>query len=316
MECVLKENEDLVRDFESDFMSRGRTRQTALTYSIVLRQFERFLADKHGSSVPLQAVVRRDLVDYLTSLRNRQLTYGSLQRHFIVLSVFYQHLIDEGILSESHVPFVRRKYLKVYKNGGETAIRRLLTVLEVKKLLASIINIRDQLIILMLAKTGIREKELVALDISSIDLEHDIITLKPTPKRSNRTVFIDPELKTLLKTYLKYNRSDARPDDPLFLSRYGTRLTGQAVLAMVKMQAARIQLHNPEIADPTKHIGVHNFRHFFTTVMWRNGTGLPREYIKWLRGDKLRKEAMDIYLHMDQEDIRRRYLEVVPQLLS
>jgi site-specific recombinase XerD len=265
---------DLIKEFESDFKSRGRTPETTLTYVTVLRAFEKFL---NGKS--LVAIDRRDLKAYLDSLRERDLSYQTLQRQFIVLNKFYEHLADEDYIEENPVPFVRRKYLSEYKNGGDPNVRRLLTVDEVRKLLANIINIRDQLIVLMLAKTGIRERELVSIDVNDIDFDRD-----------NNT-------------------------RPLFLSRYGTRLSPEAVLAMVKMHAARCGLHNPEIKDPSKHVGVHNFRHFFTTVMWKNGTGLPREYIKWLRGDKLGKEAMDIYLHLDQEDIRRKYLEVAPKLL-
>jgi integrase/recombinase XerC len=297
---------DLIKEFESDFKSRGRTPETTLTYVTVLRAFEKFL---NGKS--LVAIDRRDLKAYLDSLRERDLSYQTLQRQFIVLNKFYEHLADEDYIEENPVPFVRRKYLSEYKNGGDPNVRRLLTVDEVRKLLANIINIRDQLIVLMLAKTGIRERELVSIDVNDIDFDRDIITLKRQKKRSNRTVFIDPELRSLLKLYLR-NHNNTRP---LFLSRYGTRLSPEAVLAMVKMHAARCGLHNPEIKDPSKHVGVHNFRHFFTTVMWKNGTGLPREYIKWLRGDKLGKEAMDIYLHLDQEDIRRKYLEVAPKLL-
>ncbi len=41
--------------------------------------------------------------------------------------------------------------------------------------------------------------------------------------------------------------------------------------------------------------------------------GAPREYVKKLRGDR-RREAVDIYNHIDREELRKRYLVCVPKL--
>jgi hypothetical protein len=40
---------------------------------------------------------------------------------------------------------------------------------------------------------------------------------------------------------------------------------------------------------------------------------MQREYVQWLRGDAI-KEAVDIYYHIDPEDVRRSYLAHIPQL--
>ena len=50
---------------------------------------------------------------------------------------------------------------------------------------------------------------------------------------------------------------------------------------------------------------------WFVTHLFRAGTSL--EYIRWLRGDAI-KEAVDIYFHVDPEDVRRAYLACIPQL--
>ncbi|MBI5146977.1 MAG: tyrosine-type recombinase/integrase [Thaumarchaeota archaeon] len=46
----------------------------------------------------------------------------------------------------------------------------------------------------------------------------------------------------------------------------------------------------------------HNFRHWFTTHLLRNG--MPREYVKELRGDG-RRETVDIYHHIGRDDLRK-----------
>jgi len=40
---------------------------------------------------------------------------------------------------------------------------------------------------------------------------------------------------------------------------------------------------------------------------------MQREYVKELRGDR-RGEAIDIYHHIDKEDLRKMYLAYVPKL--
>ena len=40
---------------------------------------------------------------------------------------------------------------------------------------------------------------------------------------------------------------------------------------------------------------------------------MSREMIQELRGD-VRKEAIDIYYHIDEEQLRRTYLQCIPQL--
>jgi hypothetical protein len=40
---------------------------------------------------------------------------------------------------------------------------------------------------------------------------------------------------------------------------------------------------------------------------------MPREYMQFLRGDAI-KEAVDIYYHIDPDDVRKSYLAHIPQL--
>jgi len=53
----------------------------------------------------------------------------------------------------------------------------------------------------------------------------------------------------------------------------------------------------------------HCCRHWFTTHLQR--LGMPREYVKFLRGDSL-NETMNIYNHIDSEELKDRYKRHVP----
>jgi integrase/recombinase XerD len=98
----------------------------------------------------------------------------------------------------------------------------------------------------------------------------------------------------------------------LFIS-YQTfnRLSRNGAYQAVVKYAKKLGFHNSDSPRLEDHFGPHCFRHWFTTWLLRNG--MPREYVKELRGDR-RKEAIDIYHHIDQEDLRKAYLACIPKL--
>jgi integrase/recombinase XerD len=63
------------------------------------------------------------------------------------------------------VPSVRKRFIRRYEDNDEGLMRKLISVDEMTKLINSTLDIRDKAIIALLAKTGIRRKELITLDV-------------------------------------------------------------------------------------------------------------------------------------------------------
>ncbi|MEM4713800.1 MAG: site-specific integrase, partial [Candidatus Bathyarchaeia archaeon] len=197
-------------------------------------------------------------------------------------------------------------------NGFDDPERKLLSIKEMSKLVNSIMDPRDKAIAVFLAKTGIRRGELLRLDVEDINWEEYSITLKPTPKRSNRIVFFDDECALALRRWLKVREKLNPPTKALFISYQSLkRLDRNSLYTAITKYAKRLGYHNPKSPQLEDHFGPHCFRHWFTTWLLRNG--MPREYVKELRGDK-RKEAIDIYYHIDKQELRRAYLACIPKL--
>jgi integrase/recombinase XerD len=78
------------------------------------------------------------------------------------------------------------------------------------------------------------------------------------------------------------------------------------------MWAEKVGLHDPVSPRLEDHFTPHCCRHWFTTHLRR--AGMPREFIQELRGDK-RRDAIDIYDHIDMDELRRAYLAYIPKLL-
>jgi integrase/recombinase XerD len=289
-------------------MSHG----SILSYLSSIRIFSSFLS---GRSRDITQTDKSDLkayIDYL--LKERKVSYQTLESHFSALSAFYDWLVFEEELPANPVFAVRKRYLKRYK-GGEgfgSGERKLISVEEMARLVNSIISSRDRAIIVVLAKTGVRRGELVRMNMDDVDMDHLSINLKPATKRSNRMVFFDSETRRVLSDWLQTREAYARTDCPaLFITESGGRINRNHVYDIVTKHAARVGLHDPQSLKLEDRFTPHCCRHWFTTHLRRSG--MPREHIQELRGDR-RPDAMDIYYHIDPEDLRLSYLTHMPRL--
>jgi integrase/recombinase XerD len=201
------------------------------------------------------------------------------------------------------------KHIK--RDTGPDSTRQLISVRQMAELVYTTENLLERAIIITLAKSGMRRKELIAMDLEDLDVVNGTIYLKQTPKRTNRIVFIDQEAINILELYL-----EMRPDNSesaLFISngqRGDQRISRNFVYNTVTQNAQRLGFHNPDgllIEKFTPHC----CRHWFTTHLRR--AGMSREFMQAMRGDVI-KDAVDIYDHIDLEELRRDYLDKIPQL--
>ena len=121
---------------------------------------------------------------------------------FTALGAFYDFLEMEGEIQRNPVPAFRKRYLQQYKAGADRDERRCISIEEAARLIITALDSRKQAIIILLAKTGMRVHELAALDVTDVDMIKREIRLKPTPKRSNRTLFFDEEAARPLDRWL------------------------------------------------------------------------------------------------------------------
>ena len=295
--------------FRHDCELRGLSQETVNHYTWCMRHFFEFLQTQGKR---FDQVDIRTLTTYLELLRSRSARYKTVENVYAAISAFYEYQVFEGKMATNVVLPFRKRYLRRYKDGRERMERRLLSVEEMSRLVNSIIDARDRAIALVFAKTGIRRRELLNLDVGDIDWRDDSIKLKPTPKRSNRVVFFDEECAVALRKWLVYRERLAPRTQALFISYQSlTRLDRSSLYSAVTKYAEALGFHKPSSPRLEDHFGPHCFRHYFTTFLLRNG--MPREYVKELRGDS-RREAIDIYNHIDREELRKSYLACVPKL--
>jgi len=304
-------DEALIENFKHDCFIRGLSSHTIEGYMSSLKLFSLFLKE---NKYTLLSVDRQILNQYIEHLRKRDIAIKTLKNRFSAFSSFYDYAVYEKYIKTNIVQNIRKRYISCYKSDNVHGDRRkIISVKDMSMFIDSIFDIRDKTIALFLAKTGIRRTELLNIDIDDIDLEKMRILLKPTHKRSNRVVFFDRETLSVFKRWLEIRSlSIENGCKALFISyNTGNRINRSGVYKCFINWAEKCGLHNPSSNKISDHFTPHCCRHWFTTHLRR--AGMSREFIMELRGDRIH-DAVDVYNHIDQEELRKSYLAHIPQL--
>jgi integrase/recombinase XerD len=296
-------NEELIKQFGIDCNSRNFSKKTCKTYILSAKAF----ADRLEGQSLLQ-IDSDDLIDYINYLRrDKQLKEKSIDTTFCAISALYD-FFDYRNLTSNPCRKIRQRYLHQYKEDQER--RKIISIQEASALVNKIISSRDRAMVLLLLKTGIRIAEMISLDISDIDWKEQSIELKPTHKRTNRTVFFDNETKNILTRWMMSRETWNSNDPALFLGKHG-RVKVNMVEKMFQKYATMAGLHNQASKRLKDRLSPHCCRHWFTTVLMEAGMRL--EDVQVLRGDKLRG-AIGPYYHPNMKKLQQSYLAHMPIL--
>ena len=308
---ILKSSDEdkIIKDYFEDCSLKGMAKGTMVSYRSCIKIYIQFLRTRDINLLMINKEILKDFISYLKKKRN--LKYKTLSYYFSALSSLYEYLKFEEILNDNPVLLIRKRYITRYKETERDNRRKCPTNDEMSAFINSIFYCRDKAIAILLAKTGISREELIMLDVDEINWEELSIRLKPTAKRCDRTVYFDDECAQILKDWIRVRNELVYETQALFLNQRGGRLRRNGVYTAITKWAEKVGLHNPNSSKIEDHFSPHCFRHWFTTVLIRGG--MRREYVKELRGDS-RKDAVDIYNHIDQEELRRSYLACMPCL--
>lgn len=311
MERMSKDQSELIEEFLEDCKLRGIGSDSIIRYKSTVLIFYNFLEKHNRNFLNVDKEILKAFVGHLRL--DKKLKHKTLENYFSALSTFYEYLVYEGLVPNNLILPIRKRYLYAYKKEAEDNGRRQCpSIEEIAGFINAVPNIRDKAIMILLAKTGIRRGELLRVEIDDINWKNLSITLKPVPKRSNRIVFFDDECAKILKAWLNMREKLVSSDcKALLINNDGLPLNRNGLYNIVVKWATRYGLHDPKSQKLEERFSPHCLRHWFTTQLLRKG--MDREFVKELRGDA-RKDAIDIYNHIDLEELRKAYLVCIPAL--
>ena len=228
----------------------------------------------------------------------------SIVRKLTALRTFYNFLVQEGWFKSSPVPSARSFPVKVEKKLpsflGKKEAERLLDAPDDD----TPTGLRDRAILEILYASGVRLAEIEGMNLGDVHRERREILVRGKGNKERWTLYGEPA-SAALDDYL----SDGRPhlagavsgDEPLFVNRYGNRLSRRSIEKVVSRYAARAGLK--------EGIHTHTLRHTFASHMLEGDADL--RVIQDLLGHSS-VSTTQIYTHITKQEARRAYLDFHP----
>lgn len=266
---------EMRRRMEEELKLRGCSARTSKTY---LHWVSRFAAHYRRPPEKLGAEeVRVYLLDLIEVQRRSRPT---VIQALCALKFFYCHVLHRPFELEAlHLPRRGRK------------LPRVLSEPEVRRLLESTTDLKEQTILMTLYSTGMRLSELIHLQVKDIDSTKMQIRIRQGKGAKDRNVLLSQTLLEVLRRYFRRYR----PVSWLF---YGPTQqqphTEQSIQRMVRRLSNRAGLR--------PGVTTHTLRHSFATHLLEHGTELP--YIQELLGHKSIKTTM-LYARVSPQALRR-----------
>jgi site-specific recombinase XerD len=151
---------------------------------------------------------------------------------------------------------------------------------------------RDHAMFALTIQTGLRISELIALDRQDITLATGANVHTIGKGRKARRTPLTPPIKTILKNWLRQQAT--APDDPLFPTRTGTRLSRDAIERRLAIHLTTAATQCPSLAS--KQITMHTLRHTAAMRLLLAGNDITVIAL-WLGHEQI--TTTQIYLHAD-----------------
>ena len=151
---------------------------------------------------------------------------------------------------------------------------------------------RDHALLMLAIQTGLRASELTALNVADVQLASAAHVTCEGKGRKQRITPLTRTTAAVLRVWLAERAG--HPDDPLFPTIRGRRLTRDALERRLALHVAHATIEQPSLKE--KSVTLHTLRH--TAAMQLLHAGIDSTVIAlWLGHERV--ETTQIYLHAD-----------------
>ena len=255
-------------DFLRHLRERNSSPHTIKAYSGDLDIFSSYMGPRDWSKIDHVAIR-----GFLSHLYDKGLSKTSVARALAAVRSLYRWLAQEGVVEQNPAKLVSTPRLPK-KLPRVPTIEEMNTMLDAKMPEVASFPERDRLMFELLYGCGIRNSELVGINLEDISLSNEAILIRGKGKKE-RYVPFGGSAAAALSAYLPWRHrllatlkkpSIFRGSPPLLVNQRGGRLTTRSVGRIIKQIAIAKGL-SPEVHP-------HTLRHAFGTHMLEEGADL------------------------------------------
>ena len=275
-------------------VEKGLSSNTVSAYRRDLIKFNVFAQKR---KLPLEAVSRDDLVDFLASLYRLKLESRTVARHLVTLRNFFRFAQIQELITTD--PSINLESPKIRRS-----LPGYLRLEEVERLLeqpdsTTALGLRDRAMLEVLYSTGLRVSELIGLRVSDLDSKVGCVRCIGKGDKE-RIVPVGRKALLMVEKYLR----DARPkllgklrgSPTLFVNRRGVSLSRVGVWKIFSGYGKRAGLR----VSLTPHM----LRHSFATHLLERGADLRSVQLMLGHADI---STTQIYTHVVEERLKQIY---------
>jgi integrase/recombinase XerC len=256
--------EKAVAQFLRSLQERNASPHTIKAYRTDLAQFADYVGPQSWRDID-HVLIR----GYLSSLYQRGLSKTSVARALAALRSLYKWLAQEGEVEQNPAVLVATPRLPK-KLPRVPTIEEVNTVLDAAMPECSAFTERDQVILELLYGCGIRNSELIGINVDDIRWSNELILVRGKGRKERFVPFGD-SAKAAVQAYLPARQrvlgeTKRTTERALLINLRGTRLTTRSVGRIVKQIAVARGL-SPDVHP-------HTLRHAFGTHMLEEGADL------------------------------------------
>lgn len=256
---------DAQHQFVQHLQDSGKARATVLAYGKDIEQMVEFMATL--GKIHVDEVAADDIDQFKQLLKKQRYTGKSISRKINSIKAFFRFLISQNLIERNPADTITHPKF-------DQAPPRVLSKIEYRALRdATKGDLRMYAVVELLLQTGMRISELAALEVDDIDLQSNVITIKPQDTREIRKVPLNLPAKKAVMDYLEV-RPRAR-ENTLFLTK-----TCRPFL----VRNIRTALDRYFRLAGIKDAKVNDLRHTFIVEQLKAGT--PLVYVSQLVGHK------------------------------
>ena len=284
-------------------VERGASPHTLKSYREDLETFVEYFREEDGSCPDASGLTAVELRGYLSALHEADYAKTSIARKLASLRSFYRFGQREGWIDSNPAKALRnpRKARK---------LPHFLTTDEIGKLLSAPtsdqpMGLRDRAILETLYSAGLRVSELVDLNDGDLDFAQGIVLARGKGRKERLAPLGSFAIKALKRWLESRKLSPKEPSGPLapvFVNKFGTRLTTRSVGRMLEKHLKQSGLD--------LRTSPHTLRHSFATHLLDRGADIRS--VQELLGHKS-LVTTQIYTHISTSNLRAAYEKAHPR---
>lgn len=278
-------------------IERNFAQNTIINYKIDLSQTLSFFSSINKKNIG--EINYKIIRAFLTYLQQKNYSKTTLARKLACLKSFFKFLVKEDYIQTNPAAFLANPRLD----------KHLPTFLDVKESFAlmdapdckTFLGLRDKAILETLYSTGIRIKELVTLNLSSLDFFNGVISVIGKGNKE-RIVPIGSKAIEAINEYFKMRETlNLKDKEALFINNRGKRLSDRWIRKLINKYIIKLSIN--------KKVSPHTLRHTFATHLLDRGADL--RFVQELLGHTSLSTTQK-YTHLTTESLREIYLKTHP----